>query len=404
MSFNVGIPVMKCSLNPSKVKNSKSGKKSKTCPIDKAWNEMNDERIGRDKTIDKSMTNKNVWMEGSSQDDVVGIVQKEIDRVNEQRHAVGNKSVRSDTVSAISIIEKPSMTYMQTLSYEDKVKFLNDGHKVMTDLIHNWNPNWRIIEAVQHHDEFGGLSAHTHSIVLIPSIDKNGIPFFNAKGEVTTKFFHYIHKNYPIKMQELGYDIKDCRTYDMLTEEEKAERKLNPPKHGLSSQEYKQAHMKELAEDYKKLLAENKALKQELTIKESIIQKLKEDLEQYKAYVISLKEKLEEITRKAGARLMRIFGINVPDETPEYPSKDVNEEIKRMQKGLDEKDSRLYRVIPDNEDGKYRVVYRNAAGLYETVAGGFSSRDLADKYRKNMSEAARELGNGIKNGLKDGIS
>jgi hypothetical protein len=162
--------------------------------------------------------------------------------------------------------------------------------------------------------------------------------------------------------------------------------------------------MKELAEDYKKLLAENKALKQELTIKESIIQKLKEDLEQYKAYVISLKEKLEEITRKAGARLMRIFGINVPDETPEYPSKDVNEEIKRMQKGLDEKDSRLYRVIPDNEDGKYRVVYRNAAGLYETVAGGFSSRDLADKYRKNMSEAARELGNGIKNGLKDGIS
>lgn len=404
MSFNVGIPVMKCSLNPSQTVSAKNGKKSKTCAVDKAWNEMNDQRIGRDETIDKSMTNKNVWMEGSSQDDVIGMVQQEIDRVNAERHDAGLKSVRKDTVSVISIIEKPSMEYMKNLSYEEKIRFLNDSHTVMTNLIHGWNPNWRIIEAVQHHDEFGGISAHTHDLIMIPSVNEDGVAFFNAKREVNLKFFTYINKNYPAMMRELGYDISDCKTYDMLSEEEKAELKINPPKHGISSQEYKQEHMKDLAKEYQHLLTENKALKEEIVKKNTLIDKLKAEVEKYKAIAEDLKEKITKITQKAGARLMKIFGIAPSEETPEYPSKEVTEEIKEMQEGFKENDSRQYRVIPDIEPGKYRVAYRNDVGIYETVKGGFDSRDLADKFRKNIGEAARELGNEITKGIKNGIS
>ncbi len=404
MAFNVGIPVMKCSLNPSQTVSAKTGKKSKTCAVDKAWNEMNDQRIGRDETIDKSMTDKNVWMEGSSQDDVIGMVQQEIDRVNAERHEAGLKSVRKDTVSIISIIEKPPMEYMKDLSYEQKIKFLTDSHTVMTDLIHGWNANWRIIEAVQHHDEFGGISAHTHNLIMIPSVNEDGVAFFNAKREVNLKFFTYINKNYPAMMREMGYDISDCKTYDMLSEEEKAELKINPPKHGISSQEYKQEHIKELAKEYQQLLTENKALKEEIVKKTTLIEKLKSEVEKYKAIAEDLKEKIKMITRKAGARLMKIFGIDTPEETPEYPSKDVTEGLKGMQEGFKEIDSRQYRVIPDIEPGKYRVAYRNAAGLYETVKGGFASRDLADKFRKNIGEAARELGIEIAQGIKNGIS
>jgi hypothetical protein len=75
-----------------------------------------------------------------------------------------------------------------------------------------------------------------------------------------------------------------------------------------------------------------------------------------------------------------------------------------MQEGFKESNSRLYRVIPDLEPGKYRVVYRNNAGIYETVKGGFESRELADRFKKNIGEAARDLGAEIAKDIKNGIS
>lgn len=404
MSLKVGIPIMKCSLHPSQTVNAKTGKKSKTCAVDKAWNEMNDERIGRDETIDKSMTHKNVWMVGDTNDDVPALVQKEIDRVNEERKAAGLKAVRKDCVTAIAIIDKPSMSYMQELSYEDKVKFLNASNKVMTEMLHEWNPNWRIIEAVQHHDEFGGLSAHNHRIVLIPSENEDGIAFFNAKREVNLKFFNFINKEYSQRMQALGYEVENCRTYDMLTEEEKQERKLNPPEHGLSSQDYKQKNMKNLAIDYEKILNENKSLKEEIHQKDTLILKLKAEVEKYKQMAFELKEKVEQVIRKAGNRLAKAFGLEPSPEVSEYPAKEISSEIKDMTQTIGEKDTRQFRVIPDEESGKYRVAYRTDSGKYETVKGGFSSRDLAEKYRKNISEAARDLGEKIADGIKNGIS
>lgn len=404
MGFKVGIPVMKCSLNPSRTVNAKTGRKSKTCPVSRAWAEMNDQRIGQDETIDKSLTHRNVWMVGDTNCDVTDLVQKEIERVNEERKSAGLKSVRKDCVTAIAIIDKPSMSYMKDLSYEDRVRFLNDSNKVMTEMIHDWNSNWRIVAAVQHHDEFGGLSAHNHRMVLIPSENEDGIAFFNAKREVNLKFFNFINKEYSQRMQTLGYDVEQCRTYDMLTEEEKKERKINPPEHGLSSQEYKQKHIKDLAQEYQHLLNENKVLKEEIQQKNTLIDKLKAEVEKYKALVEDLKEKIASIAQKAGTRLMKIFGIDAPEGSPEFPSHEVNEEFKGMQEGVREADSRNYRVIPDTEPGKYRVAYRNESGIYETVKGGFASRDLADKYRKNISEVARDLGEKIADGLKNGIS
>ena len=402
MSFNVGIPIMKCSLNPSQTVNAGTGRKSKTCHVNKAWNEMNDQRQGQDETINKEETYKNVWMDGNSNDDVESIIQKEIDRVNEERKEAGLKSVRKDSVTAIAIIEKPSMTYMQNLSYEEKVKFLTDSHKVMTDLLKEWNPNWRIIEAVQHHDEFGGLSAHNHSLVLIPSVNEDGVAFFNAKREVNLKFFNHINKNYSAMMRQLGYDISDCKTYDMLTAEEKAERKLNPPEHGLSSKEYKEAHMGELAEAYKQVLAENQQLKIDIKEKETLIQKLQAKLEQAEKLISDLKNKIEVITKNIGNRILRLFGAET-EGAPEFPSNEITAEITGLKADVKDKDARQYRVLPDSSDGKFRVAYRNNSGAYETIKGGFNTRDDADKFRKEISNVTRDLGEGL-TALKDGIS
>lgn len=302
--MKVGIPVMKCSLNPSNTINKKTGKKSQTCPVDLAWQEMNDERIGRDMDIDSDMTHLNVWMEGSSSDDVVQIVQAKIDEINRIKRENGKRALRKDAVSVIEVIEKPNIEYMSELSYEEKVKFLKDSHETFKQLISEWNPNWKILESVQHHDEFGGLSAHNHNLIMLTTEDDKGLPTMNAFKEVNLKFYSYVNKNYPKMMRKRGYEVEDVRTYDMLTEQEKMERKLNPQQHGVDSYTYKKRKKEEMERQleqlkikseemdanlkntileitkapdlvsYKAIQDENQTLKKELSVKDKIIQKL----------------------------------------------------------------------------------------------------------------------------------
>lgn len=262
--MKVGIPVMKCSLNPSNTINKKTGKKSQTCPVDLAWQEMNDERIGRDMDINPDMTYRNVWMEGNSGDDVVQIVQAKIDEINRIKRENGKRVLRKDAVSVIEVIEKPNIEYMSELSYEEKVKFLKDSHETFKQLIHEWNLNWTLLESVQHHDEFGGLSAHNHNLILLTTVDDKGLPTMNAFKEVNLKFYSYINKNYPKMMRERGYEVEDVRTYDMLTDEEKMERKLNPQQHGVDSYTYKKRKKEEMEQELEKLKIRSEQMSSQL--------------------------------------------------------------------------------------------------------------------------------------------
>lgn len=328
MSARVGIPCMKCSLNPSQTVNKNSGKKSKTCGVSSAWNEMNDNRLGRDESINKEMTHLNIWMDGSSNMDLIGEVEKEINRINKERKSLGKRSLRSDAVSVIAIVEKPNIDYMQKLNYEQKVDFLNKSHEVIKELLHEWNPNWKILASVQHHDEFEGLSAHNHSLVMMSTKDKDGISNMCAFKEYNLKFFNHINKNYPARMRKLGYDVEDVRTFDKLTEEEKVERKLHPKEHGVDSIIYKKQKQKELElsienleikktdlnqelekkvieitkapalNTYQTILEENENLKSELVFKDKIIEKLNLEIEFLKTHIQKWKKNSQKYPNK----------------------------------------------------------------------------------------------------------
>ena len=265
--MKIGIPCMKCSLHPSQQVNKKTGKSAKTCGVSSAWKEMNDERMGRDTTIDKNLTHNNVWMDGSTTDDVTKTVQEEIDKINEERRANGLRAMRKDAVSVIEIVEKPPIDYMQHLSYEEKCQFLSDSHDTIKELLHEWNPQWKMIESVQHHDEFGGLSAHNHSLVMLSSKDKNGIAAMNAKAEFNLKFFNFINKNYPERMRSKGYDIEDCKTYDRLSEEEKEQRRLHPEEHGVEAYKYKQKKQEEMTQKLSEQKNELESVSKSLELK-----------------------------------------------------------------------------------------------------------------------------------------
>lgn len=430
MSAKVGIPCMKCSINPSQTINKNSGKKSKTCGVSSAWREMNDDRLGRDETIDKEMTHLNVWMEGSSDMDLVGQVEKEIDRINEERRSFGKRGLRADAVSVIAIVEKPNMDFMKNLSYEQRVEFLNKSHEVMKDLIHEWNPNWKMLASVQHHDEFGGLSAHNHSLVMVSTKDKEGISNMCAFKEYNLKFFNHINKNYPARMRSLGFEVEDVRTFDQLSEQEKLERKLHPEEHGVDAVLYKQRKHEELKQSiknleikqadlnqelekkvieiteapslstYKTVVKENENLKSELALKDKIIEKLKVEIESLKLSVQNWKQKFLDISRQAGSKLMKVFGFETKDENMDvFPQQRIVAEFNKMQGLIIAENPAKYRVVPNQSDNTFNIVCKEN-GNYKTIEKGFKTRVDAQKRIKEMMKMYQTLLPKLKDHLK----
>ena len=420
--MKVGIPVMKCSLNPSNTINKKTGKKSQTCPVDLAWQEMNDERIGRDMDINPDMTYRNVWMEGNSGDDVVQIVQAKIDEINRIKRENGKRVLRKDAVSVIEVIEKPNIEYMSELSYEEKVKFLKDSHETFKQLIHEWNLNWTLLESVQHHDEFGGLSAHNHNLILLTTVDDKGLPTMNAFKEVNLKFYSYINKNYPKMMRERGYEVEDVRTYDMLTDEEKMERKLNPQQHGVDSYTYKKRKKEEMEQQleqlkikseemnlelkntileitkapdlpsYNDIQNENQTLKKELSVKDKIIQKLNVEKEDLKQSLEKWKRQCMHIANKIGNKMLNAIGLdtNVVGIKKELPSKEVIQVIDDTSHAIQYNADDL-RVIPDSQNkGKFCVILKKDNG-FDVVDNNFDNRQLAEYRIKEIIDLKIEI-------------
>lgn len=420
--MKVGIPVMKCSLNPSNTINKKTGKKSQTCPVDLAWQEMNDERIGRDMDINPDMTYRNVWMEGNSGDDVVQIVQAKIDEINRIKRENGKRVLRKDAVSVIEVIEKPNIEYMSELSYEEKVKFLKDSHETFKQLIHEWNLNWTLLESVQHHDEFGGLSAHNHNLILLTTVDDKGLPTMNAFKEVNLKFYSYINKNYPKMMRERGYEVEDVRTYDMLTDEEKMERKLNPQQHGVDSYTYKKRKKEEMEQEleklkirseqmssqlentileitkapdlvsYKDIQDENQTLKKELSTKDKIIQKLNVEKKELKQSLEKWKRQCMHIANKIGNKMLNAIGLdtNVVGIKKELPSKEVIQVIDDTSHTIQYNANNL-RVIPDSQNkGKFCVILKKDNG-FDVVDNNFDNRQLAEYRIKEIIDLKIEI-------------
>ena len=431
--MKVGIPCLKCSLSPSNQVNSKTGKSSKTCGVGSAWREMNDERLGRDTTIDKDMTHLNVWMDGASSDEVEDIVKDCVAQVNKERKANGLRSLRKDAVTVVEIVEKPPIEYMQNLSYCDRVKFLQNSHEVMEKIIKEWNPNWKIIESVQHHDEFGGLSAHNHTLVMMTTKDKNGIANFNAKTEMNLKFFNHVNSQYPKLMRERGYEVEDCKTYDRLSEEEKLERKLNPKEHGVDAYTFKRKKIEEMnsqieskkvefdmvSKEYERkvveiteapsllkyddIIKENESLKVELSLKDKLIQTLNEKIDNLKTAFDNVKSNLENLTKNLGSRFLAKFGVETDNDRyiNPFPSKDAQNAFKTISGELHEKDIHNYRVIPDfNNKDKYQITYRNKKGDYETIKDNIASREAAEALKKSIIDSHLDIVKDLKFKIK----
>ena len=288
--FHVGLPCLKLSLNPSNQRH--HGKAARTCSVSDAWREMNDERKGRDKTIDHSLTQDNVWLCGNTDMDVVGIIQAEIESINGERADHGKRKMRIDAVSAIELIQKPPMELMENLTREEQTKLLKDSDEVVESILHDWCPEWKTIATVIHFDEFGGRSGHPHKIFMPIAKDDEGCPVLNAKRDFNLKFFTFMNREYPARMREKGYPVLDCNIYEDMDEREREEHKDKKKDYGLEGYEFKQ---KKSAEQEATIIANEQIINGQ----EKLLSSIKEDVDR-------AKETLKSTTKKVTAQKAEI--------------------------------------------------------------------------------------------------
>lgn len=231
-------------------------------------------------------------------------------------------------------------------------------------------------------------------------------------------------------MRERGYEVEDVRTYDMLTEEEKMERKLNPQQHGVDSYTYKKRKKDEMEQQleqlrikseemnselkntileitkapdllsYKDIQKENQALKDELSLKDKIIQKLNIEKNELKQNLEKWKSRCLHIANKIGNKMLNAIGLDMNEVgiRKELPSKEVIQVIDDTSHTVKYNTNDL-RVIPDLQNkGKYCIILKKDNG-FDVVDYNFDNRQLAEHRVKEIIDLKIEI-DPIKDSLK----
>lgn len=161
-------------------------------------------------------------------------------------------------------------------------------------------------------------------------------------------------------------------------------------------------------ESYESVLTENAELKEELSLKDRLIDSLHEEIETWKERVEDLKETVENwkdlfhgFAEKAGQKLMGYFGYETENQDiSEYPSKEFAEAYDGMKADVSMIDPKSLRTIPDNEEeGKFRVVQRTNDG-YKTVKSGFDTRFEAESWQSDLTSGVKALSESLDETLR----
>lgn len=282
--INVGLPFLKCSSNPSQTVNVKTNKKSKTAVTKKIASEAF-ERFGIDPDINPDESYKNLYLTNiQSTEEYLELIENRKQEIDKQLKAHNKKKTRKDTVDTIALVVKPAIESMVQLTEQEQIQFLKDSKKVIEDIFKQYiNPNFKFDAAVMHFDE---LSPHLHCLGMPLVVDeKTGIEIFNAKKFLSLSHITALKRNYSLKMKELGWNVKDFKLYEHMTEEEKEEHKKNKKKEEKAKLEQQLTNLSDLKneaiekltqKDDVKELAMNKLeqqLKNDGAIKEKLISK-----------------------------------------------------------------------------------------------------------------------------------
>ena len=225
MGWLVGLPSLK--LNLAKVKSKHCGNFYLVAA------EALEERLGLDADIDPSLAHKNIYYGYKTAKELLAYSARHCKELEELQ----GRAIRADAVRMCVTIFKPPAAYMQTLTYEEQVRILDDAVELIAKLVGAEN----VKSYAYHFDEQGG---HVH-IFWEPMTPDGRLC---AKEMHSRKFLSQLNREMPAHLRSRGWDIDDCQVYDqaqmqLMSEKEKAERRR---KNGRSSAVYKADAEREL--------------------------------------------------------------------------------------------------------------------------------------------------------------
>lgn len=235
MGFNVGMPMLKLKRGVA------SGKHAGN--LQKILMEAGEERASATKTFDPSKSDLNIHLgEYSKGWDACMAIEDEVKEYEEEykRTSYRGRGLRSDAAIAFAFIIKPESEWINAQTPEEQERFFSDSYEALKELGIIKEDDIRM--RVRHMDEG---APHEHIISM--AYDKNGK--LAGSRLVNLKTFALLNRDYPKKMQELGWDVNELKAYDpeavknMTDEEKKAYKEDSIKKklekqHGLSANAY----------------------------------------------------------------------------------------------------------------------------------------------------------------------
>lgn len=336
--------------------------------------------------VDPERTKYNIYR-GLKDDGTGRDWQKEIRNAKARTRETTGRAVRKDAVLICSAVESLPKSWPRELAqfyFEDKATWFRTYLSERAGLDHN-----SLLSMAVHFDE----STPHCTYVFLPMKDGR----LQAKNILTKPFLRNLQQD----GQEFArkWISENCQGFEKIQDYIP-----DSGRHHLNEVEYKEAQItkreQELAEivqapdfkTYSKAIEENRLMREEITVKDRIINSLTSERDRLLEYAAKLKLQLSAISEKAGSKLMNLLGFQQTENGSlnPYPSKSVTAGIRDMLSGFQQ--NRQYRVLPDLEnEGKFRVAYRDYSGSYATEKGGFDTRELAETYRKNLVGVSREL-------------
>ena len=344
MGVMIGMPCMK--LN-------NAGKSSAKCgSFGAVAAEALEERQGKDPDIDHERTTENLYTGFRTAAELQEYSRQHVAELSEKQRAEGKRGIRGDAVVMCATIIKPPAAFMETLSREDQIRFLNDAKDKLEEVVGKEN----VKSTVMHFDEQGG---HLHTFWEPMTADGR----LCAKERMNLKFFNRLNREMPQHMRSRGWDIDDCKAYDEQAEKDLAaeqEKSAQRKKAGKTSVQFKaeaERQKNELCEQIDGLKEDLQQAKQDLAATrrqaedaEKRKKKAEERLEELVEPIHTLEEynstadKAEDIVAALEASEKAVEGLQrLSDLVPFYNRRKASNEIQEVSKGL----GKLFKIAND---------------------------------------------------------
>lgn len=176
-------------------------------------------------------------------------------------------------------------------------------------------------------------------------------------------------------------------TIDQLVLQEASEKRIEAAEYRYSELVEKITGAPDLA-TYEAVTSQNQALKEEITLKDRLIETLQASVRKWKEKAELWKDRFMTVAHSFGEKLMRYAGFDVSkiDSVQAYPSSKVSVGLRELERDVAQITAEGLRVVSDSSTGAYRVVHRCGSGNYTTVKAGFEDRESAEEWRRYCAE------------------